>query len=34
MAKRKTPKSEDFGNFFDILAALAEEEGIDTSILA
>lgn len=34
MAKRKTPKSEDFGNFFDNLAALAEEKGIDTSILA
>lgn len=34
MAKRKTPKSEDFGNFFDNLAVLAEEKGIDTSILA
>lgn len=34
MAKRKTPKSEDFGNFFDNLAALAEEKGIDTGILA
>lgn len=34
MAKRKTAKGEDYGNFFDNLAALAEEKGIDVEILA
>ena len=34
MAKRKTTKGEDYGNFFDNLAALAEEKGIDIEILA
>lgn len=34
MAKRKTTKGEDYGDFFDNLAALAEEKGIDVEILA
>lgn len=34
MAKRKTTKGEDYGNFFDNLAVLAEEKGIDVEILA
>lgn len=34
MAKRKTAKGEDYGDFFDNLAALAEEKGIDVEILA
>lgn len=34
MAKRKTTKGEDYGNFFDNLAALSEEKGIDVEILA
>lgn len=34
MAKRRTQKSEDFGNIFDNLALLAEEKGIDKNILA
>ena len=33
MAKRKTAKGEDYGNFFDHLAELAEEKGIDVEIL-
>lgn len=34
MAKRKTAKGEDYGNFFDNLETLAEEKGIDVEILA
>lgn len=34
MAKRKTAKGEDYGNFFDNLETLAEEKGIDIEILA
>lgn len=34
MAKRKTTKGEDYGSFYDNLAALAEEKGIDSEILA
>ncbi|MCM1164570.1 MAG: transcription termination factor NusA [Lachnospiraceae bacterium] len=34
MAKRKTAKGEDYGDFFENLAALAEEKGIDSGILA
>ncbi len=34
MAKRRTQKSEDFGNIFDNLALLADEKGIDKNILA
>lgn len=34
MAKRKTTKGEDYGDFYENLAALAEEKGIDSSILA
>ncbi len=34
MAKRKTTKGEDYGNIYDNLAALAEEKGIDSEILA
>lgn len=34
MAKRKTTKGEDYGDFFDNLAALAKEKGIDIEILA
>lgn len=34
MAKRKTPKGEDYGNIFDNLEALAAEKGIDIEILA
>lgn len=34
MAKRKTTKGEDYGDFFDNLAALAKEKGIDKEILA
>ncbi|MDE7229122.1 MAG: transcription termination factor NusA [Oscillospiraceae bacterium] len=34
MARRKTTKSEDYGDFYDNLAALASEKGIDEEILA
>lgn len=34
MAKRKTTKGEDYGDFYENLAALAEEKGIDSEILA
>lgn len=34
MAKRKTTKGEDYGDFYENLAALAEEKGIDSGILA
>ena len=34
MAKRKTTRGEDYGNIYDNLAALAEEKGIDSEILA
>lgn len=34
MAKRKTNKGEDYGTIYDNLAALAEEKGIDSEILA
>lgn len=34
MAKRKTVKGEDYGDFYDNLAALAEEKGINSEILA
>lgn len=34
MAKRKTQKGEDYGNFFDNLEVLAEEKGIDAEVLA
>lgn len=34
MAKRKTSKEEDYGNFFDNLEVLAEEKGIGIEILA
>lgn len=34
MAKRKTVKGEDYGDFYENLAALAEEKGIDSEILA
>lgn len=34
MAKRKTTKGEDYGDFYENLALLAEEKGIDGSILA
>lgn len=34
MAKRKTVKGEDYGDFYDNLAVLAEEKGIDSEILA
>ncbi len=32
MAKRKTVKGEDYGDFYENLAALAEEKGIDSEI--
>lgn len=34
MARRKTTKGEDYGDFYDNLAALANEKGIDEEILA
>ncbi len=34
MAKRKTTKGEDYGDFYENLALLAEEKGIDGEILA
>lgn len=34
MAKRKTTKGEDYGDFYENLALLAEEKGIDSKILA
>lgn len=34
MAKRKTQKGEDYGDFFEKLAELADEKGIDIEILA
>lgn len=34
MAKRKTQKGEDYGDFFEKLADLADEKGIDIEILA
>lgn len=34
MARRKTTKGEDYGDFYENLAALAEEKGIDIEILA
>lgn len=34
MAKRKTTKGEDYGDFYENLAKLAEEKGIDSGILA
>ncbi len=34
MAKRKTVKGEDYGDFYDNLAVLADEKGIDSEILA
>ncbi|MCH5203520.1 MAG: transcription termination/antitermination protein NusA [Oscillospiraceae bacterium] len=34
MARRKTTKGEDYGDFYENLAALAEEKGIDSEILA
>lgn len=34
MAKRKTVKGEDYGDFYENLAALAEEKGINSEILA
>ena len=34
MARRKTTKSEDYGDFYENLAALAGEKGIDEEILA
>ena len=34
MAKRKTTKGEDYGDFFDNLETLAKEKGIDKEILA
>lgn len=34
MARRKTAKSEDYGDFFESLEALAKEKGIDSEILA
>ena len=34
MAKRKTAKGEDYGDFFDNLAVLSEEKGIDADTLA
>lgn len=34
MAKRKTAKGEDYGDFYENLANLAEEKGIDIEILA
>ena len=34
MAKRKTTKGEDYGDFFDNLEKLSEEKGIDIEILA
>ena len=34
MAKRKTVKGEDYGDFFDNLSTLSQEKGIDVEILA
>lgn len=34
MARRKTAKGEDYGDFFENLEALAQEKGIDSEILA
>lgn len=34
MAKRRQPKGEDYGDIYDSLALLAQEKGIDESILA